>query len=209
MVYKLQVHPAAFSSPDDHGNKPDNVMSYDRYLAICKPLHYTSIMDIWLCLHLAVWSWILSCTVSILIASLIHQLVFCGPHIIDHYFCDFIPLLQLSCSDSTIVKLTDIVLTIPLVILPLSFIFYTYTSIFITISRISTSSGKLKSFSTCSSHLIVVSIYYGTLITIYMAPSNNSSFDVNRTISLLYTVGTPLFNPIIYCLRNKDIKNAA
>ncbi|CAH2272520.1 hypothetical protein XENTR_v90010105mg, partial [Pelobates cultripes] len=184
------------------------VMSYDRYLAICKPLHYTSIMDNRLCLHFAISSWILSCTVSLLIAFQIYQLVFCGPHIIDHYFCDFIPLLQLSCSDSTIVKITDIVLTIPLVILPLSFILYTYISISLMISRISTSSGKLKSFSTCSSHLIVVCTYYGVLITIYMTP-NNSSFNVSKAISLLYTMGTPLLNPIIYCLRNKDIKNAA
>ncbi|CAH2272518.1 hypothetical protein XENTR_v90010103mg, partial [Pelobates cultripes] len=183
------------------------VMSYDRYLAICKPLHYTSIMDSSLCLQLAVWSWILSFSVSLLIAFLIHQLVFCG-HVIDHYFCDFVPLLQLSCSDSTIVKMTNIVLSIPLMILPLSFIFYTYISIFITISRISTSSGKLKSFYTCSSHLIVVSIYYGILIAIYMTPSINSSFNANKAISLLFTMGTPIFNPIIYCLRNKDIKKA-
>uniref|UniRef100_A0A8C5M7U3 Olfactory receptor n=1 Tax=Leptobrachium leishanense TaxID=445787 RepID=A0A8C5M7U3_9ANUR len=184
------------------------VMSYDRYVAICSPLHYTTIMNFGHCLHLALWSWLLSCTISLIIACLIRVLVFCGPHIIDHYFCDFAPLVELSCSDSTVVEMVDFLLSIPLVVFPLFFILFTYVAIFLTIFRIPSTSGKQKAFSTCSSHLIVVSTYYGTLITVYMVPSKGQSFNVNKLMSLLYTVGTPCLNPLIYSLRNKDIKEA-
>ncbi|XP_063302616.1 olfactory receptor 6B1-like [Pelobates fuscus] len=184
------------------------VMSYDRYVAILTPLHYTSVMDPRLPHYLALWSWVLSCTISLVIACLIHTLVFCGPHVIDHYFCDFAPLVELSCSDSTVVEMVDFILSIPLVIFPLFFIIYTYVRIFITIFRIPSTSGKHKAFSTCSSHLIVVSMYYGTLITIYMTPSKWQLLNVNKVLSLLYTMGTPFINPIIYSLRNHEIKEA-
>ncbi|XP_063302615.1 olfactory receptor 11L1-like [Pelobates fuscus] len=184
------------------------VMSYDRYVAILTPLRYTSVMDPRLPHHLALWSWVLSCTISLVIACLIHTLVFCGPHVIDHYFCDFAPLVELSCSDSTVVEMVDFILSIPFINFPLFFIIYTYVRIFITIFRIPSTSGKHKAFSTCSSHLIVVSMYYGTLITIYLTPSKWQLLNVNKVLSLLYTMGTPFINPIIYSLRNEEIKEA-
>ncbi|XP_063302613.1 olfactory receptor 10A7-like [Pelobates fuscus] len=184
------------------------VMSYDRYLAICDPLHYITIMDLRLRVQLALWSWLLACIVMIFIVFLICNLQFCGPHLIDHYFCDIAPILDLTCSDHQIVDFSYFILTILFALIPFSFILFTYISIFITVSQISSSSGKQKSFSTCSSHLMVVSTYYGTLITIYLVPSKGRSYNVNKVISLLYTMGTPFCNPIIYSLRNQEIKTA-
>ncbi|CAH2272523.1 olfactory receptor 9K2-like, partial [Pelobates cultripes] len=184
------------------------VMSYDRYLAICDPLHYIIIMDPRLRVQLALWSWLLACMVMVFIAFLICNLQFCGPHLIDHYFCDIAPVLDLTCSDHTIVDFSYFILAILFALIPFSFILFTYISIFITVSQISSSSGKQKAFSTCSSHLMVVSTYYGTLITIYLVPSKGRSYNVNKIISLLYTMGTPFCNPIIYSLRNQEIKTA-
>ncbi|CAH2272525.1 olfactory receptor, partial [Pelobates cultripes] len=182
------------------------VMSYDRYLAICKPLHYTSIMNLRLQIYLVISSWFLAFLFLLVLTSVICHLRFCGPHIINHFFCDFAPILEMSCSDVTIAKLTNVVLAFLVSVLPFSFIVYTYIYIFITIFRIPSTRGKQKAFSTCSSHLIVVSMYYGTIITVYIIPNSGSSFNTDKAISLLYTMGTPLLNPIIYSLRNHDIK---
>ncbi|KAM8972640.1 olfactory receptor 6B1-like [Pelodytes ibericus] len=183
-------------------------MSYDRYLAICNPLQYCSIMDFRLCFQLTLWSWLLGIIAMFIIVIFVGNLLFCGPQIIDHYFCDLAPLLELSCSDYTIPELIDFISAICFVLLPFFFILFTYISIFITIAGISSTVGKQKSFSSCSSHLIVVSTYYLTLITIYLASSKGQSFNVNKVISLLYTMGTPFLNPIIYSLRNQEIKLA-
>ncbi|KAM4675901.1 olfactory receptor 6B1-like [Discoglossus pictus] len=182
------------------------IMSYDRYLAICNPLHYNSIMDIRLRFHLVFWSWVLAFTVTLCIVLLICNLQFCGYHSIDHYFCDLKPLLELSCTDNSIVELIDFILAIPFTLFPFIFIIFTYVSIFLTILRISSITGRQKAFSTCTAHLIVVSTYYGTLVTVYMVPSKGHTLNINKIISLLYTVGTPFFNPIIYSLRNQEIK---
>ncbi|KAM8972582.1 olfactory receptor 6B1-like [Pelodytes ibericus] len=183
-------------------------MSYDRYLAICNPLHYIAIMDIRLCLQLVIWSWLTSLMVMLVIVFLLFNLEFCGPHIIDHYFCDLAPILKLSCTDPTFVELADIILAIPFVVVPFFFILATYILIFITIFRISSTIAKQKAFSTCSSHLNVVSTYYGTIIIIYLMPSQSHSFNVNKVLSLLYTTGTPFLNPIIYSFRNLEIRKA-
>ncbi|OCT59581.1 hypothetical protein XELAEV_18001003mg [Xenopus laevis] len=164
------------------------VMAYDRYLAICSPLHYVSIMDFRLCLYMSLCSW--------------------GPFDIDHYLCDFTPLLKLSCTDYKAVELTEIILTIPFMLLPFCFIIDTYVSIGLAILRISSTEGRHKAFSTCSSHLIVVCMYYGTVIIVYMVPSKGHNFNTNKILSLLYTVGTPFSNPIVYSLRNNEIKVA-
>ncbi|KAM8972572.1 olfactory receptor 11L1-like [Pelodytes ibericus] len=181
-------------------------MSYDRYVAICNPLHYHTIMDLQLCLHLVIWSWSLGFTITLIPMFFLQTLWFCGPNIIDHFFCDLGPLLELSCSDTTIVKLEVFTFSSFLTIVPFVFIFFTYVNIFLTIRRIPSSTGKQKTFSTCSSHLAVVCTYYGALFAMYVAPSRGYSLNINKVVSLMYTVVTPLFNPIIYSLRNQEIK---
>ncbi|MEE6508998.1 hypothetical protein FKM82_023762 [Ascaphus truei] len=184
------------------------MMSYDRYLAICHPLRYTSIMDIRLQYHLVFWSWFLGFIITLTIATQIGMFQFCGSNVIDHVFCDFDPLLELSCTDTSVFNLEEVVLSVPITAFSFIFIIVTYVSIFLTILRIPSTSGRQKAFSTCSSHLIVVSSYYGTLITIYQVPSRGHSVNFKKVLSLLYIVVTPLFNPIIYSLRSQEIRAA-
>ncbi|KAM4663567.1 olfactory receptor 11A1-like [Discoglossus pictus] len=182
------------------------VMSYDRYLAICNPLYYNTIMSLKLQIHLIVSSWLISLVITLLSLALICQLQFCGPDVIDHFFCDVAPLIELSCSDTSSINLQIMVCSVPIVLAPFVFIIWTYISIFLTIVQIPSTTGRQKAFSTCSSHLTVVCMYYGTLFAVYVIPSRASSMNINKILSLLYTVVTPLFNPIIYSLRNQDIK---
>ncbi|XP_071970225.1 olfactory receptor 5G29-like [Engystomops pustulosus] len=184
------------------------VMSYDRYLAICNPLRYTAIMNLSLQVCLVASSWILGLVVTMTSLLLICRLQFCGSNVIDHFFCDVAPLLDLSCSDTSFVKIEIYVSSVPIVLLPFLFIIGSYSSIFWSIVRISSTSGRQKAFSTCSSHLTVVSMYYGTLFAVYVVPTSISSLNLKKILSLLYTVVTPLFNPIIYSLRNQEIKAA-
>ncbi|KAM3926721.1 olfactory receptor 6F1-like [Leptodactylus fuscus] len=181
-------------------------MSYDRYLAICKPLHYISMMNVKLRYSLVISSWVLSFMLMPITFSLVCDLDFCGPNIINHFFCDFAPLLELSCSDTTGVGIEMIVLSFPIILLPFLCVIISYVSIFITIFGISSTSGRQKTFSTCSSHLVVVSTYYGSMLIIYMVPYRGHSLPINKFISLLYIVLTPLLNPIIYSLRNREIQ---
>lgn len=182
------------------------VMSYDRYLAICNPLHYLLIMDQKLQVLLVAWSWVFAFLLTMITVSQMCQLQFCGPNVIDHFFCDPTPLLELSCSDTSVIELENLILGIPVTLFPLGFITVTYAYILITILKITSSTGRKKAFSTCSSHLAVVCIYYGTLIMLYVIPSKGLSVNLTKVQSLLYTVVTPLFNPIIYSLRNHEIQ---
>ncbi|CAI9590064.1 unnamed protein product [Staurois parvus] len=184
------------------------VMSYDRYLAICKPLHYTTIMDLKLCLYLVLCSWLLGFTSTLIPVLIMQTLWFCGPDVIDHFFCDFLPLLKLSCSDVSVAKYVVFALSSLVTVLPFGFITFTYVCIFLTILRITSVTGKQKTFSTCSSHLTVVCTYYGALFAMYVVPSGQQSLAMKKVVSLLYTVVTPLLNPIIYSLRNQEIKLA-
>ncbi|KAM8972675.1 olfactory receptor 11L1-like [Pelodytes ibericus] len=183
-------------------------MSYDRYLAICHPLRYNSIMDNVCCIKLIIMSWLLAFSVALINIMLVTNLRFCGPNIIDHFFCEFGPLIKLSCSDTFIAQIEAILMCVPVLIAPLIIIMVSYISIVINIVKIPSISGRQKAFSTCSSHLAVVSIFYGALISIYVVPSKDQSLSVSKVMSLFYTVVTPMLNPIIYSLRNKDIKEA-
>ncbi|XP_072259195.1 olfactory receptor 1496-like [Pyxicephalus adspersus] len=183
------------------------VMSYDRYLAICSPLRYATIMNHMLCIRLVLTSWLLSCSVALMLTLSMRQLQFCGPNTIDHFFCDFYPLVELACSDVSIIQLESTVLSIPVLLVPFLVIVISYTYIVLTILKIPSFSGRAKTFSTCSSHLTVVSIFYGTLITMYMIPNSGQSQIVSKMLALLYTVFTPFLNPFIYSLRNKNIKD--
>ncbi|XP_075061784.1 olfactory receptor 5G3-like [Mixophyes fleayi] len=181
------------------------LMSYDRYLAICNPMRYNSIMVPHVCLKMIVGSWILAFILTSEII-MVWQLHFCGLNYIDHYFCDFGPIVELSSSDTSILLLVDFVVSFLVVFIPFSLIIITYIIIFITILNISSNSGRKKAFSTCSSHLATVCASYGTLITVYLVPSDESLFNTNKFRSLLYIVVTPMMNPIIYSLRNHEIR---
>ncbi|XP_073402959.1 olfactory receptor 6B1-like [Dendrobates tinctorius] len=183
-------------------------MSYDRYLAICKPLHYISLMNVKLRYSLIISSWGLSFTLVLITFLLVATLDYCGPNVINHFFCDFAPLLELSCSDTTGVSIEMIVLAFPIILFPFLFVIVSYVYIFITIFGISSKSGRQKTFSTCSSHLVVVSSYYGSMLIIYMVPYRGHSVPVNKFICFFYIVMTPLLNPVIYCLRNKEIRSS-
>ncbi|KAM3924546.1 olfactory receptor 5P55-like [Leptodactylus fuscus] len=185
-----------------------SVMSYDRYVAICNPLRYSSIMTNHICVKLASMCWLLGSLYSFVITLTPSTLDFCGPNIIDHLFCDLVPLLELSCSDTFIVHLEVDIMGSPAIIIPTTIIVVSYTYIVRAVLRIPSSTGRQKAFSTCSSHLIVVSIYYGTIFSVYVLPIGGKSMFVGKILSLLYTVFTPLINPIIYSLRNQDIKKA-
>ncbi|XP_073511057.1 olfactory receptor 11L1-like [Phyllobates terribilis] len=184
------------------------VMSYDRYVAICNPLHYTFIMTSKYCVKLVFICWLggLSITLSDMITT--SMLNFCGPNILDHFFCDLIPLLDVACSNIFTVQLDIYLISIPLVFIPTIIIVISYGKIIFTILGIPSNTGRKKAFSTCSSHLIVVSLFYWTIFGVYIFPTKGQTLNISKIMSLLYTVFTPMINPIIYSLRNKDIMKA-
>ncbi|XP_029435422.1 olfactory receptor 6B1-like [Rhinatrema bivittatum] len=184
------------------------VMAYDRYVAICNPLRYTTIMSQRLCGFLATGSWVVSFLSSLLPIIYLSTLIFCGPNEINHFFCDVSPLLKLSCTDTSLIKNYFFSL-VPIVIFS-CFIFtlVSYSNIISTILKIPSTSGRKKAFSTCGSHLIVVVIYYGTVMFMYVRPTSRDSFYLDKVVSLFYAVLTPLLNPFIYTLRNNEVKGA-
>ncbi|XP_053320038.1 olfactory receptor 24-like [Spea bombifrons] len=184
------------------------VMSYDRYLAICNPLRYSSIMDLKLCVCLVTITWVCGMLFSLPHIILFSQMIFCGSNVINHFFCDMVPLLRLSCSDTSGNGVVSNVMSVPVFFCPLICITVTYTNILLSILRISTTTGRQKAFSTCSSHLAVVGLYYGTLVFNYLVPSKGKYSYLQKQVSVLYTMVTPLLNPIIYSLRNEEIRRA-
>ncbi|XP_075715867.1 olfactory receptor 11L1-like [Rhinoderma darwinii] len=184
------------------------VMSYDRYVAICNPLRYTTIMTSGHCVILAATCWVFGFSIILIDVLKTSKLNFCGPNIIDHLFCDLVPLLELACSDAFVVNLEIYLLSIPIVIIPTTIIVISYTYIVLAILRIPSSIGRQKAFSTCSSHLTVVSIFYWTMFSVYVLPTKGLTVTMSKILSLLYTVFTSLVNPIIYSLRNEDIRKA-
>ncbi|KAM3926750.1 olfactory receptor 1E16-like, partial [Leptodactylus fuscus] len=184
------------------------VMSYDRYVAICNPLRYTSIMTSALCVIFAFLCWLFGFCTSLMHLLTTANLNFCGSNNIDHYFCDLLPLIELACYDTFILRLEIYIIGFPLVIIPTMVIVMSYTYIVRAVLKIPSSTGRQKAFSTCSSHLIVVSIFYWTIFSVYIVPTKGQTLTMSKILSLLYTVFTPLMNPIIYSLRNTDIRKA-
>ncbi|XP_075131659.1 olfactory receptor 11L1-like [Leptodactylus fuscus] len=181
------------------------VMSYDRYQAICHPLHYSMVMSPTFCLRVLALIWVIVFVVILVMSVTMSYLRFCGPNIIDHFFCDIGPILELSCSDISAVKAESIFFMIPLAVCPFIVIIVSYVYIILTILKIPSVTGRQKTFSTCSSHLTVVSLYYGTSITIYVFPNKASA---KKILSLFYTIVSPLLNPLIYSLNSRDITQA-
>ncbi|XP_072259158.1 olfactory receptor 1496-like [Pyxicephalus adspersus] len=184
------------------------LMSYDRYLAICRPLHYSGIMNRPLCIKLVTVSLILTLFIVLIDTLTVSKLQFCRSNIIDHFFCDLDPLLELSCSDTFMIRLEVFLLSTPIILIPSFIIIISYIYIILAILKIQSKDGRQKTFSTCSSHLSVVIIFYGTLFCIYILPKRGQTVNINKLLSLVYTVVTPLLNPIIYGLRSQEIKKA-
>ncbi|XP_047554865.1 LOW QUALITY PROTEIN: olfactory receptor 1J4-like [Lutra lutra] len=184
------------------------VMAYDRYVAICHPLHYTTIMKEDVCVLLVAGSWILSCGSALLHTLLLTQVSFCADNIIPHFFCSLRNLLKLSCSNTSLNELAIFTAGAVVVIFPLSGILVSYGHIGASILKASSTKGICKALSTCGSHLSVVSLFYGTIMALYFSTSSGSSNDKDMIASLMYTVVTPMLNPFIYSLRNRDMKLA-
>ncbi|KAH0519143.1 Olfactory receptor 1J4 [Microtus ochrogaster] len=184
------------------------VMAYDRYVAICHPLHYITVMRKEVCVCLVAGSWLFCCVHALLHTLLLIRLSFCSNNAIPNFFCDLTALLRLSCSDISLNKLVIFTEGGFLFILPLSSILGSYIHIGSTVLRDPSTKRFFKTFSTCGSHLFVVSLYYGTLAGVYFFSSFQNASDKDIVASVIYTVVTPLLNPFIYSLRNRDIKQA-
>ncbi|XP_012986121.3 olfactory receptor 6A2-like [Melopsittacus undulatus] len=184
------------------------VMAYDRYVAICKPFHYSTIMRHTVCVYLTTGSWLTGFLISGCKVFFISGLTYCGPNTINHFFCDVSPLLNLACTDLERAALMDFVAALFILLIPLSVVILSYTYIIFTVLHISSVRDRQKAFSTCASHLIVVTVFYATSIFIYVRPKTLPVNDTNKIVSAFYAVVVPLFNPIIYCLRNKEMKDS-
>ncbi|KYO40683.1 olfactory receptor 6C74 [Alligator mississippiensis] len=183
-------------------------MSFDRYVAICKPLHYPSIMNNQLCTQLVLGSWVISVLYVSTPFVMFFQLPFCGPNIIDHFFCDSVPVIKLACIDTQYLQLLSVILATGSVLGTFIITIISYINIISTVMHIPSVSGRQKAFSTCVSHLTVVFIFYGSCIFMYVTPSGSSKGNFGKTVALLNNVVSPLLSPFIYSLRNKQVKDA-
>ncbi|KAJ6651998.1 hypothetical protein lerEdw1_015847 [Lerista edwardsae] len=183
-------------------------MAFDRYAAICHPLQYTTIMRKEVCVGIIAGMWMTGLVNAIVNTGLTLQLSFCSYNIISHFFCDLPPLLKLSCSDTSLNEAMAVIADVVFVMCTCGLTLTSYFFILRSIFRIRSTEGKKKAFSTCSSHLIVVSFYFSAIIYTYIRPTSAYSVDNDKVVGLLYVVITPVVNPIIYSLRNKDVKDA-
>ncbi|XP_018427709.1 PREDICTED: olfactory receptor 5A2-like [Nanorana parkeri] len=183
-------------------------MAYDRYVAICKPLHYSVLMRKRVCLQMVIICWVVGFLDPLAHTVVISRLPFCKPLILNHFYCDLSLLLSLSCVDKFLIEIMTYivgsVVALPAFLLTL----VSYVFIISTILNISSSSGRHKAFSTCTSHLTVVTLFYGTVLVMHMRPSSHYLLKQDKPLSVLYTAVIPMMNPLIYSFRNKDVKNA-
>lgn len=184
------------------------VMAYDRFVAICHPLNYMTIMQPRPCILLTVVPWVLSNIVALTHTLLLLRLWFCESNTLSHFFCDLALLLKLSCSDTMINELVLFIVGLSVITFPFALILFSYICIIRAVLRISSTEGKRKAFSTCASHLTVVLLFYGTIVGVYFFPSSTHPDDKDKIGAVLFTVVTPMMNPFIYSLRNKDMKDA-
>ncbi|XP_045748730.1 olfactory receptor 2D2 [Mirounga angustirostris] len=182
------------------------VMSYDRYVAICNPLHYPSIMTWKVCAQLAAGSWTSGILVSVVDTTFTLRLPYRGSNSIAHFFCEAPALLILASTDTHTSETAIFLVGVMILLIPVSLILVSYSHIIVTVIKMKSAVGRLKAFSTCGSHLMVVILFYGSAIVTYMTP--NSSKEQEKLVSVFYAVVTPMLNPLIYSLRNKDVKGA-
>ncbi|XP_077011871.1 olfactory receptor 6N1 [Tamandua tetradactyla] len=183
-------------------------MAYDRYLAISRPLHYPMLMTPDLCAKIASGCWLGGLAGPVAEISLLSRLPFCGPNHIQHIFCDFPPVLSLACTDTSVNVMVDFVINSCKILATFLLILTSYVQIARAVLRIPSAAGKQKAFSTCASHLAVVLLFYGSILFMYVRLKRSYSLNYDRALAVVYSVLTPLLNPFIYSLRNKDIKEA-
>ncbi|XP_066216569.1 olfactory receptor 5AS1-like [Saccopteryx leptura] len=183
-------------------------MAYDRYAAICNPLLYATLMSRRICIGFIALAYFSGSVTSVVHVYLTFKLPFCGSNIVNHFFCDIPPLLALSCADTHINELLLFALCGFIQISTFVVIFISYFCILITVLSIKSSGGRSKTFSTCASHLVAVTLFYGTLLFMYLRPTTSYSLNTDKVVAVFYTVVFPMFNPIIYSFRNKDVKSA-
>ncbi|KAM6154155.1 olfactory receptor 10J1-like [Erethizon dorsatum] len=182
-------------------------MGYDRYVAICNPLRYSVIMNKKVCAQL-VWG---ACSLGLLVAiiqiSSVFRLPFCDREV-AHYFCDIRPVMKLSCADTTVHDIINFIISSVVIVVPMGLVFISYILIISTILKIASAEGRTKAFATCASHLTVVVVHYGCASIAYLKPKSENTRDKDQLISVTYTIFTPLLNPVVYTLRNKEVKDA-
>ncbi|XP_049726659.1 olfactory receptor 10A2-like [Elephas maximus indicus] len=183
-------------------------MAYDRFVAICYPLHYTLLMGPHVCLKLAAASWTTGVVVESVQTTWIFTLPFCGTGQIQHFFCDIMPVVKLACVDTSHKEIVLFAVSVLFIMSPCLLILCSYVHILIAILRIPSAAGRCKVFSTCSSHILVVSLFYGTALFTYLQPKTAHTPETDKATALMYTVVTPALNPVIYTLRNKEVKEA-
>ncbi|XP_005064652.1 olfactory receptor 10AG1-like [Mesocricetus auratus] len=181
------------------------VMSYDRYVAICNPLQYPLLMNPTKCTQMAAGAWFAGIPVQIGQTCQIFSLHFCNSNKINHFFCDLPPILKLACGDTFINELSVYLVAILFAAVPFLLILASYSKIIATVLRLPTATGRAKAFSTCSSHLLVVFLFFGSATVTYLRPKSTHSPGTDKLLSMFYTIVTPMFNPLIYSLRNKDV----
>nr|XP_003422683.1 olfactory receptor 10AG1-like [Loxodonta africana] len=184
------------------------VMAYDHYVAICNSLHYPVVMNHRVCIQLVAGSWISGIPVEIGQTCQIFSLSFCGSNTINHFFCDIPPILKLACGNTIVNEVAVYIVAVVFFMVPFPLIVTFYGKIISNILKLFSARGRAKAFSTCSSHLIVVVLFYGTAAINYLQPKSNQSEGLGRLLSLFYAILTPMMNPIIYSLRNKDVMEA-
>ncbi|XP_059686219.1 LOW QUALITY PROTEIN: olfactory receptor 10A4-like [Gavia stellata] len=183
-------------------------MAYDRYVAVCHPLHYTTIMSWNTCFLLSAVSWLIGVLVALGRTTFIFTLPCCGPNRINHFFCDLSPLLKLACVDTYKNEITTYIIAVLFIMVPFLLIVVSYVQILHAIFKMPSAGGKRKKFSTCSSHLVVFTLFYGSGIVTYLTPKAFYSSSSTKLLSLSYTLMSPMMNPLIYSLRNKEVKQA-
>ncbi|XP_078510237.1 olfactory receptor 5V1-like [Lissotriton helveticus] len=183
------------------------VMAYDRYVAICYPLYYMSIMNKHRCIQLATGSWLCGILIPLPHTVVLSGLSYCQSHTINHFYCDFTALMKLSCTSIHGIEILNYVNGSTFGLFPFIFVFASYVKIISAILNMKSREGRCKTFSTCGSHLIVIILFFGSACSTYMRPTSNVSIKENKMLALLYTAVPPLCNPIIYTLKNKEFTN--
>ncbi|XP_032702363.1 olfactory receptor 8J2-like [Lontra canadensis] len=183
-------------------------MAYDRYVAICKPLLYIVVVSPQMCILLVSLTYLYSLTTALTVSSCVFSMSYCSSNVIDHFYCDNVPLLALSCSDTYIPETVVFTSAGTNLFFSMIIVLTSYFNIALAILRIRSSEGQRKAFSTCASHMMAVTVFYGTLFFMYLQPRSNHSLDTDKMASVFYTLMIPMLNPLIYSLRNKDVKDA-